>query len=225
MGCHASLQRECRRQCAWISIAAGVRRAQALVRCADGHRMHASSTGDDICRDCDTRPWSVYCRAVEHSSDRRVHVPDGRGKVCGNDLNSEPQQLGRVLLRRIASLKGDLDRFVTQFIDDCPEGCGFVARQGRALRRSDRRGSAAGSTASSRPAIRRSRAVLRGPVPLPPAPPQAPAVRVQGREREMRPFGMVTFDDTGKAKPQTSCPRSSTRSRSPPSSHRPSSPL
>ena len=48
--------------------------------------------------------------------------PDGTWKGVWNDLNSEPQQLGRVLLRRIASLKGDLDRFITQFVDDCPEG-------------------------------------------------------------------------------------------------------
>jgi len=39
-----------------------------------------------------------------------------------NDSSSDPQQLGRVLLRRIASLKGNLDGFVEQFIEGCTEG-------------------------------------------------------------------------------------------------------
>src|SRR5262245_47043154 len=65
---------------------------------------------------------SVYCQVVSTRAIVAYTSPDGTWKGVWNDVNSEPQQLGRVLLRRIASLKGGLDRFVDQFIDSCPEG-------------------------------------------------------------------------------------------------------
>src|SRR5262249_13826269 len=65
---------------------------------------------------------SVYCRVVTTRAIVANTSSDGTWKGVWNDSNSEPQQLGRVLLRRIASLKGNLEAFVENFIESCPEG-------------------------------------------------------------------------------------------------------
>ena len=126
--------------------------------------------------------------------------PDGTWKGVWNDLNSDPQQLGRVLLRRIASLKGDLDRFVTQFVDDCPEG--WVA-----LDKNERcadpigvfGGKFDGIVATCDPAI--NALCFEAQYLYLMHRPKRRLFVFKIENREMRPFGMVTFDDTGKAKP------------------------
>lgn len=117
-----------------------------------------------------------------------------------NDVNSEPQQLGRVLLRRIASLKGDLDRFITQFIDDCPEG--WIALD-KTERCADPIGVFSGKfdgiVATCDPAS--NALCFEAQYLYLVHRPKRRLFVFKIENRAMRPFGMVTFDDTGKAKP------------------------
>src|SRR6185369_5786059 len=90
-------------------------------RGAQGHRHGDSSPGDDNCHELVPPARSVYCRVVSTRAIVAHTSSDGAWKGVWNDSNSEPQQLGRVLLRRVTSAKGDLDKFVAQFIEGCPE--------------------------------------------------------------------------------------------------------
>ena len=125
---------------------------------------------------------------------------DGTWKGVWNDTGSEPQQLGRVLLRRIASLKGDLDAFVAQYIDGCPEG--WIALD-KGERCDDPIGAFGGTfdgiVATCDPSINALCSEAQYLYLL-----FAPKRRMfvfKIEDRPMRPFGMVTFDATGKAKP------------------------
>ena len=126
--------------------------------------------------------------------------PDGTWKGVWNDASSEPQHLGRVLLRRIASLKGNLDAFVQQFIESCPEGW-------MALDKGERcpdpigffGGRFDGIVATCDPAIN-SLCFEAQYLYLMLAPRRRLFV-FKVEDRPMRPFGMVTFDPGGKAKP------------------------
>jgi hypothetical protein len=105
-----------------------------------------------------------------------------------------------VLLRRIASLKGDLDAFVAQFIDGCPEG--WIA-----LDKNERCADPIGVLGGQFDGI-----VARCDAAVNPLcfdaqylyllyPPKRRLFVFKIEDRPMRPFGMVTFDATGKAKP------------------------
>jgi hypothetical protein len=126
--------------------------------------------------------------------------PEGTWKGVWNDLNSEPQQLGRVLIRRIASLKGDLDAFVAQYIDGCPEG--WIALD-KAERCSDAIGVFGGTfdgiVATCDPTVNSLCSEAQYLYVL--QPPKRRLFVFKIEARPMRPFGMVTFDATGKAKP------------------------
>jgi hypothetical protein len=117
-----------------------------------------------------------------------------------NDSNSEPQQLGRVLLRRVASLKGNLDGFVAQYVEGCPEG--WVALE-KAERCADPIGFLGGRFDGLVATC--DRAV--NPLCFEAAylyllhPPKRRLLVFQIEDRPIRPFGMVTFDPVGKAKP------------------------
>jgi hypothetical protein len=126
--------------------------------------------------------------------------PEGTWKGVWNDTNSEPQQLGRVLLRRAASLKGDLDRFVAQYIDGCPEG--WVALD-KAERCADPIGFLGGQfdgvVATCDPAVNALCFDAQYLYLL--HPPKRRLYAFQIENRPIRPFGMVTFEPGGKAKP------------------------
>jgi len=125
---------------------------------------------------------------------------DGTWKGVWNDTNSEPQQLGRVLLRRVASLKGDLDGFIAQFIEGCPEG--WITLE-KAERCADPIGLFGGLfdglVATCDPAVNSLCFEAQYLYLL--HPPKRRLFVFQIENRPMRPFGMVTFDPTGKAKP------------------------
>ncbi len=125
---------------------------------------------------------------------------DGTWKGVWNDTNSEPQQLGRVLLRRVASLKGDLDGFIAQFIEGCPEG--WITLE-KAERCADPIGLFGGRfdglVATCDPAVNSLCFEAQYLYLL--HPPKRRLFVFQIENRPMRPFGMVTFDPTGKAKP------------------------
>lgn len=117
-----------------------------------------------------------------------------------NDTNSEPQNLGRVLLRRISSLKGDLDAFVAQYIDAAPEGWNSLEKNERC---DDPIGPFGGKfdgiVATLDPAVNplcfdaQYLYILH--------PPKRRLYAFQVENRPIRPFGMVTFEPGGKAKP------------------------
>jgi hypothetical protein len=125
---------------------------------------------------------------------------DGTWKGVWNDRNSEPQHLGRVLLRRVTSAKGDLDKLVAQLIEACPEGwesldggercadpIGFLG------------GSFDGVVATCDPAVNPLCFDAQYLYLI-----HAPKRRLMVfkiENRPLRPFGMVTFEPGGKAKP------------------------
>jgi hypothetical protein len=117
-----------------------------------------------------------------------------------NDSNSDPQQLGRVLVRRVASAKGDLDRFVAQYITGCPEG--WIALD-KAERCADAIGVLGGTfdgiVATCDPAVNALCFDAQYLYLL--HPPKRRLFVFKIEDRPMRPFGMVTFDTAGKAKP------------------------
>jgi len=126
--------------------------------------------------------------------------PDGAWKGVWNDSNSEPQHLGRVLLRRVASLKGNLDGFIAQFIEGCPEG--WIALD-KAERCADPIGFFGGQfdgiVATCDPAVNALCFEAQYLYLV-----HAPKRRLfvfKIEDRPIRPFGMVTFDAAGKAKP------------------------
>jgi hypothetical protein len=126
--------------------------------------------------------------------------PEGTWKGVWNDANSEPQHLGRVLLRRIASLKGNLEAFVETFIERCPEGW---AALDKGERLADPIGFFGGRfdgiVATCDPAVNSLCFDAQYLYLL--FPPKRRLFVFNVEDRPMRPFGMVTFDPTGKAKP------------------------
>jgi hypothetical protein len=142
----------------------------------------------------------VYC---EHVSTRAIVAStstDGTWKGVWNDSNSEPQQLGRVLIRRASSTKGNLDNFVAQLIDGCPEG--WVALD-KAERCADPIGFFGGRfdwlVATCDPAVNPLCFDAQYLYLL--FLPKRRLFVFNIENRPMRPFGMVTFDPAGKAKP------------------------
>ncbi|MBC7976436.1 MAG: hypothetical protein H7138_15805 [Myxococcales bacterium] len=125
---------------------------------------------------------------------------DGAWKGVWNDSHSEPQQLGRVLLRRVTSVKGDLDKLVAQLIEGCPEG--WVSLE-KGERCADPIGLLGGTfdgiVASCDPAVNPLCFDAQYLYLL-----HAPKRRLMVfkiENRPLRPFGMVTFEAGGKAKP------------------------
>jgi hypothetical protein len=126
--------------------------------------------------------------------------PEGTWKGVWNDTHSEPQNLGRVLVRRVASLKGDLDAFVATYIEGCPEG--WVALD-KAERCADPIGPFGGQfdgvVATLDPSVNPLCFDVQYLYIL--HPPKRRLFAFQVEHRPIRPFGMVTFDSAGKAKP------------------------
>ena len=117
-----------------------------------------------------------------------------------NDSNSEPQQLGRVLVRRVASTKGDLDRFIAQYIAACPEGWIALDHNERCADPIGVLGGAFdGIVATCDPAINALCFEAQYLYLL--HPPKRRLFVFTIEDRPMRPFGMVTFDAAGKARP------------------------
>lgn len=117
-----------------------------------------------------------------------------------NDTSSEPQQLGRVLLRRLASLKGDLDRFIAESIEGCPEGWDALDKAERCAEPIGRFGGTFdGLVATCDPAINALCFEAQYLYLL--HPPKRRLIVFKIERRPIRPFGMVTLDEAGKAKP------------------------
>jgi len=126
--------------------------------------------------------------------------PDGTWKGVWNDNHSEPQNLGRVLIRRIASLKGNLDAFIAQYIEGCPEGWNALDKNERC---DDPIGMFGGTfdgvVATCDASVNELMFDAQYLYILHPPKRRLYAFHVENRP--IRPFGMVTFDPAGKAKP------------------------
>ncbi|HEY0191108.1 MAG TPA: hypothetical protein VGC42_08295 [Kofleriaceae bacterium] len=126
--------------------------------------------------------------------------PDGSWKGVWNDTNSEPQNLGRVLLRRVSALKGNLEAFAAKYVDGCPEG--WVA-----LDKDERcedpiglfGGKFDGLVATIDPSVNPLSFDVQYLYIVHAAKRRLYAFQVANRP--LRPFGMVTFEPGGKAKP------------------------
>lgn len=165
-----------------------------------GQHAHSSTDNYNCARNGTTSSQSVYCRSVSTRAIVACSSLEGTWKGVWNDTNSEPQHLGRVLLRRIASLKGDLDAFVAQFIEGCPEG--WIALD-KGERCADAIGVFGGTfdgiVATCHPAVNSLCFEAQYLYLL--HPPKRRLYVFKIEDRPMRPFGMVTFDAAGKAKP------------------------
>lgn len=126
--------------------------------------------------------------------------PDGTWRGVWNDTHSETQLLGRVLLRRVTSLKGDLDAFAAQYVDGCPEGWVAFEKNERCadpigLFGGTFDGVVATCDASINPLCFEAQYLYLL------HPPKRRMFVFKIEKRPIRPFGMVTFEPTGKAKP------------------------
>ena len=125
---------------------------------------------------------------------------DGTWTGVWNDTHSEPQELGKVLIRRVASAKGDLERFAAQYIDGCPEG--WIA-----LDKAERCADAIGVLGGSFDGIVATCDRAINPLCFDADYlyllylPKRRLLVFEIEDRPLRPFGMVTFDAAGKAKP------------------------
>ena len=142
----------------------------------------------------------MYCEGVSTRAIVASASNDGTWKGVWNDSNSEPQQLGRVLIRRAASSKGNLDAFIAQYIEGCPEG--WIALD-KAERCADPIGFLGGQfdglVATCDPAV--NPLCFDAQYLYLMFPPKRRLFVFSIENRPMRPFGMVTFDAAGKAKP------------------------
>jgi hypothetical protein len=176
-------------------------RAPALVAAAHRHSDRASSMDDDNCAHLGTTSRNLcIVRIVSTRAIVAYTSMEGTWKGVWNDSNSEPQQLGRVLVRRVASQKGDLEGFVAQYVEGCPEG--WVALE-KAERCADPIGFLSGRfdgiVATCDPAV--NPLCFDAQYLYLVHPPKRRLFVFRIEDRPMRPFGMVTFDPAGKAKP------------------------
>jgi hypothetical protein len=124
----------------------------------------------------------------------------GTWRGVWNDTHSEPQELGKVLIRRITSTKGELDKFVAQYIDGCPEGW-------MALDKAERCADPIGLLGGTFDGIVATCDRAINPLCLDAdylyllwlAKRRLLVFAIE--DRPIRPFGMVTFDAAGKPKP------------------------
>ncbi len=132
-------------------------------------------------------------------------APDGSWQAVWNHLDGHTQYLGRWIIRQVKAAKGDLEAFRSKYIDDCPEGWS-------SLRKGERsedpvgylRGEFDGIIATCNEADNALCFDAHYLYLL--YPPKRRLYVFEVKEGPMRPFGIVTFDADGKAKP-TKLPR------------------
>jgi hypothetical protein len=128
-------------------------------------------------------------------------LPDGTWKAVWNHNDGQTQHLGRWIIRKVKTEKGDLEAFQTKYIEDCPEGWS-------SLRKGERSedpvgflgGTFDGIVASCNPEV--NKLCYDSHYLYLFYPPKRRLYVFEVREGTMRPFGMVTFDETGAAKPK-----------------------
>ena len=125
---------------------------------------------------------------------------DGSWKGVWNLWGGHTQHLGRVLIRRVAKAKGDFAVVVAEAIEGCPEGWSSFEKLER---NEDSMGFLTGkfdSVIATADGEKGSVVFDSHYLYLFHAPKRRLYV-FQIAQGPMRPFGMVTFDEVGKAKP------------------------
>ena len=123
---------------------------------------------------------------------------DGGWKGVWNHWGGHTQHLGRALIRGVAKRRGDLAAFIAETIDGCPEGWSELGK----TRCEDPVGFLEGTfdgvvaTCSSPQCFDASYLYLVFV-------PKRRLYVFEVKDGPMRPFGMVTFDEAGAAKPRT----------------------
>lgn len=125
---------------------------------------------------------------------------DGRWKGVWNHWSGHPQHLGRALIRRVAKLKGDVANVVAAAIDGCPEGWSDFDKE----RCEDPVGFLGGTfdgvvatcDAEANPLCFDAHYLYLFHLP------KRRLYVFEVKAGPMRPFGMVTFDEVGAAKPK-----------------------
>ena len=129
-----------------------------------------------------------------------VH-PDGSWQAVWNHRDGHTQYLGRWILRQMKAQGGDLEAFKAKHIDACPEGWSSM-RKGE--RSEDPvgflKGSFDGIKASCNPADNELCFDTHYLYLIYPSKRRLYVFEVA--EGPLRPFGMVTFDEDGNAKPK-----------------------
>ncbi len=127
-------------------------------------------------------------------------LPDGTWKGVWNDLRGDTPELGRVLIRRVSALKGDFDKLVAEVIEGCPEGWAALDKQER---NSDPIGFLSGAfdgVVATCDGVANNLVFDTEYLYLFHIAKRRLYV-FEVKAGPMRPFGMVTFEAAGKAKP------------------------
>ena len=128
-------------------------------------------------------------------------APDGSWQAVWNHSDSETQLLGRWMIRQVKAAHGDLEAFRTKYIDGCPEGWSSLSKGQRTEEPVGHlHGRFDGVIATCDPGEDRRCFDTSYLYLL--YPPKRRLYVFEVREGPMRPFGMVTFDATGSAKPK-----------------------
>jgi hypothetical protein len=129
-------------------------------------------------------------------------LPDGSWQAVWNHSSSQTQQLGRWMIRKIkAEHHGDIDEFWKKYIEDCPEGWSSLTKGKRCedpvgFLYGQFDGIVASCDADKNQLCWDSNYLYLF------YPPKRRLYVFEVKEGPMRPFGIVTFDEEGTAKPK-----------------------
>ena len=127
-------------------------------------------------------------------------LPDGTWQAVWNHHDGQTQHLGRWILRQVKSAKGDLDTFRSKHIESCPEGWSSMRKGERCeepvgFLRGTFDGVLASCAEDNAVCFDANYLYLFYP-------PKRRLYVFEVAHGPMRPFGMVTFDEEGNAKPK-----------------------
>lgn len=126
---------------------------------------------------------------------------DGRWRGVWNHWSGQTQHLGRALIRRIRTLKGDMDGVIATVIEGCPEGWSEFDKKRCEEPVGFLEGTFDGVVATCDPSV--------NPLTFDTnylylfVVPKRRLYVFDVKDGPMRPFGMVTFDPAGIAKPRS----------------------
>ena len=128
-------------------------------------------------------------------------LPDGSWQAVWNHGSSDTPKLGRWIIRQVKILKGDLEAFQRKYIDGCPEGWSSLSEGKRCeepvgFLHGSFDGVIATCSADKNPLCFDSHYLYLF------YPPKRRLYVFEVGDGPMRPFGIVTFDEEGKAKPK-----------------------
>lgn len=126
---------------------------------------------------------------------------DGRWKGVLCYWSGHTQHLGKTLIRRVSKAKGDLATFVADAVDNCPEGWSEFDKKRSEDSAGVFGGAFDGVVATADPTV--NELVFDAMYLYLFVLPKRRLYVFEIKEGPMRPFGMVTFDEAGAAKPKS----------------------